>query len=225
MVDINQNLSSLRQQLQQLALQFEQAPAKLIAVSKTMPTAAIRAAHAYGQGAFGENYAHELAAKAQELAHLKLEWHFIGHIQSNKTKIIATYASWVHGLCSLAHALRLNQQRPEDLAPLKVLIEVKLSNDNDKQGLTSYDEILLLATKLVKLPRLELCGLMGMATADSELAHGQFKQLQTYLQQLNNHGFKLKHLSMGMSQDYPQALACGATMLRIGSKIFGPRST
>ena len=224
---ISHNLNQLRQQIQELAdLNNLTSPPQLIAVSKNFPPASIREAFAAGQRKFAENYVQEFSFKARELADLNLEWHFIGKIQSNKTKAIAEYASWVHSLSKLSHALRLQQQRPGNLAPLNVLIEVKINTDLNKQGLASFDEILNLATAINKLSNLKLCGLMGMASNsnDTQLVETQFRQLSLYLAELNQHGFKLDQLSMGMSNDFPQAISCGASLLRIGSKIFGERN-
>lgn len=200
---------------------------ELIAVSKTFPQQLIQEAYLYGQRKFGESYPQELATKAQELIDLSIEWHFIGNIQSNKTKLIAQHASWVHTITQFQHAKRLNDQRPADMPPLQILIEVNLSQESTKSGVNNLDEIIQLATEISSLPKLKLRGLMGMASnsSDQQLVKTQFQQLTTYLKQLQAHDFdQLDQLSMGMSQDYPLAIAAGATLVRIGSNIFGART-
>lgn len=198
----------------------------LVAVSKTHPESAILAAIDAGQFDFGENYVQELSRKAENLANHPICWHFIGNIQSNKTSQIAKYASWVHTLTKEQHAKRLNDQRPTNLSPLNVLIEVNISEEESKGGLSNYKDINTLATIINSLPNLRLKGLMGMAsnTMDEIVIKNQFNLLSSYLEQLNNDGFNLTELSMGMSNDYKLAIECGSTMVRIGSKIFGERS-
>lgn len=224
MTNITQQITKIRQELTQHT--NNGCTASLIAVSKTYPTEAVQ--EAYNQTkqlAFGENYPQELASKVEQLKNLPLEWHFIGNIQSNKTKLIAENAAWVHTLTNLNHAMRLSNQRPAQLMPLQVLIEVNISAEVSKHGLNNLAEIISLAKEINLLPNLKLRGLMGMASAtqDSELIKAQFKQLKSYQQQLNERGFNLDQLSMGMSGDYLHAIECGATMIRIGSLIFGER--
>jgi pyridoxal phosphate enzyme (YggS family) len=225
MTNITQRITKIRQELIQQA--NNNCAASLIAVSKTIAIEAIQEAyHGAQQIAFCENYPQELANKVEQLKNLPLEWHFIGNIQSNKTKLIAENAAWVHTLTNLNHATRLNNQRPDHLPPLQILIEVNISNESSKHGLSNLAEITLLAKEINLLPNLKLRGLMGMASAtdDVELIKSQFNQLKDYQQQLNKHGFNLDQLSMGMSGDYIHALECGATMIRIGSLIFGERN-
>lgn len=225
MANIYHNLISLTAEIAEIA-ELRSPQVKLIAVSKNFAISTIREAYAAGQCCFGESYAQELAFKAQQLSALKLEWHFIGKLQSNKTRLIAQYASWVHALTTQQHALRLNNQRPPNLAPLQVLISVNISNEVSKNGLQDFNAIKNLAAEINHLPRLQLRGLMGIASANATAAslRQQFMLLSNYSQQLQSHGYKLDQLSIGMSDDYPIALECGATMLRIGSKIFGARS-
>lgn len=225
MTNINQQITKIREELTQYA--NDSCAVKLIAVSKTYPIETIQEAYNQAQQrVFGENYPQELANKANQLKNLSLEWHFIGNIQSNKTKLIAENAAWVHTLTSINHAKRLNDQRPTNLDTLQVLIEVNISNERSKHGLNSLEEIILLAHEINWLPNLKLRGLMGMASATDnvELVKSQFNQLKSYQQQLNEQGFNLDQLSMGMSGDYRHALECGATMIRIGSLIFGERN-
>ena len=225
MTNITQRITKIRQELARPT--NNGSAVNLIAVSKTIAIEAIQEAyHNAQQIAFGENYPQELASKAKQLQNLPLEWHFIGNIQSNKTKLIAENAAWVHTLANINHAKRLNNQRPAHLAPLQVLIEINISNESSKHGLSSFAEITTLAKEINSLPNLKLRGLMGMASATDniELVKAQFNQLKDYQQQLNEQGFNLDQLSMGMSGDYIHALECGATMIRIGSLIFGERN-
>lgn len=198
----------------------------LVAVSKTCSEEAILTAIKAGQQHFGENYAQELADKANKLHDQKIIWHFIGKIQSNKTRLIAKHASWIHTITKVQQARRLNDQRMANLPPLQVLIEVNISNENNKGGLHSFAEILQLANEIIKLPHLQLRGLMGIAsnTQDKHIITRQFKLLGSYHHQLRHSGIMVDQLSMGMSNDYTLALENGATMLRIGRKIFGERN-
>jgi hypothetical protein len=225
MTNITQRITKIRQEL--IHHTNSSCAVNLIAVSKTIAIEAIQEAyHAAQQIAFGENYPQELASKVEQLQNLPLEWHFIGNIQSNKTKLIAENAAWAHTLANTNHAKRLNNQRPAHLAPLQVLIEVNISDEVSKHGLSNFAEIAILAKEINSLPNLKLRGLMGMASATDniELIKAQFNQLKNYQQQLNEQGFNLDQLSMGMSGDYTHALECGATMIRIGSLIFGERN-
>lgn len=221
---IQSNLNALKNEIAKICK--DRKPPQLIAVSKTQPFDMITAAYQCGLRAFAENYAKELETKTLALDLDDIEWHFIGKIQSNKTKIIAKYASWVHSLTNISHAKLLDQHRRNFSSPLQVLIEVNISNEVGKGGLTTFAQILDLANSLQELPNLKLVGLMGMAshTKDSGLINSQFQTLNNYLQSLNALGFNLDQLSMGMSEDYLLAVANGATHLRIGTKIFGKRN-
>lgn len=224
MPNITQNLQQVNNSIKALA---HEQKVELIAVSKTFPSTLVRQAYADGQRKFAESYPQELAQKTRELADLEIEWHFIGNIQSNKTKLIAQQASWVHTITKLQHAKRLNDQRPAELAPLQILIEVNISQESNKQGVTNWQELIQLAQAIMQLPRLKLRGLMGMAMAtnDQQLIQAQFQQLGRYLEQLNTQGLgNFDQLSMGMSADYPLAIKAGATLVRIGSNIFGART-
>lgn len=198
---------------------------RLIAVSKTKPIEDIRAAYAAGQHWFGENYVQELVAKAQALADLpQLEWHFIGPIQSNKTRDIAAYASVVHSVDRFKIAKRLSEQRPAGLTPLRVLVQVNISGEESKSGV-SPTEALELADAISQLPRLQLVGLMAVPApafaGDNSKAFAEMQQLSAQLQQKHANA---QELSMGMSDDWQQAVAFGATMIRLGSAIFGARN-
>ncbi|MEO3678656.1 YggS family pyridoxal phosphate-dependent enzyme [Rheinheimera sp. FR7-31] len=196
-------------------------PVALIAVSKTKPAAQVLAAYQAGQRQFGENYPQELADKATELEVYKdIQWHFIGPLQSNKTKLVAEHASWVHSLDRLKIAQRLSDQRPASLGKLKVLLQVNISAEPTKAGITP-DDMLALAEQVASLPMLQLKGLMAIpAPGDSEQAFAAMQQLSVKLQQ---HYPDATELSMGMSDDWPLALTYGATMIRLGTAIFGAR--
>ena len=194
----------------------------LIAVSKTKPAAAISEAYLSGQRQFGENYPQELLSKAADLTELpELEWHFIGPLQSNKTRLVAEHASWVHSIDRLKIAERLSAQRPETLGPLQVLLQLNISNEDSKAGISAA-ELPELAAAVAKLPLLQLRGLMAIpAPGDSERAFAQMQQLSKSLQQQHPGATEL---SMGMSDDWPLALQYGATMIRLGTAIFGART-
>ena len=197
----------------------------LLAVSKTFPAAAVREAYAAGQRAFGENYVQEALEKIEALRDLPLEWHFIGPIQSNKTRDIAENFAWVHGVDRLKIAERLSAQRPAHLPPLNICLQVNVSGEESKSGIAP-NEVEALAWQVAKLPNLKLRGLMAIpAPADDPAAQRKpFAQMNALLQQLNAHGLQLDTLSMGMSHDFPAAIAEGATIVRIGTAIFGTRT-
>lgn len=198
----------------------------LLAVSKTFPSRDIRELYEYGQRAFGENYAQELATKHQELSDCAhLEWHFIGPIQSNKTRLIAESAAWVHTIERLKIAERLSEQRPHHLAPLNICLQVNVSGETSKSGVAP-EQLLELAQHVANLPRLQIRGLMCIPEAtqnQSELAE-QFAILVQLKNQLSAQGFTLDTLSMGMSSDLELAIASGSTLVRVGSAIFGART-
>jgi PLP dependent protein len=196
----------------------------LVAVSKTQPATVIREAFLAGQVQFGENYLQECLQKQAELTDLAIEWHFIGPIQSNKTQEIAQHFSWVHSVDRIKIAQRLNNARPAHLPPLQVCIQTNISNENTKSGV-SIDEIEALAAAFSSLPRLTLRGLMAIPAPSTEIEtqRAQFRSVKKAYDSLINQGFKLDTLSIGMSDDYLIAIEEGATIVRIGSKIFGSR--
>lgn len=226
MTSISERLQAIRDAVQQAERQAGRATgaARLLAVSKTKPASVIREAFAAGQRLFGENYVQEALAKMGELGDLPLEWHFIGPIQSNKTRPIAENFDWVHGIDRLKIAQRLNDARPDSLEPLKVCIEVNVSGEASKEGVAP-DEVLELAQAIRQLPRLRLRGLMTIPapTHDIALQHQPFRMLRELQVALTRQGITLDTLSMGMSEDFPAAIAEGATIVRIGSAIFGAR--
>ncbi len=197
----------------------------LVAVSKTQTAKVIREAFSAGQTVFGENYLQEALSKQQELTDLTLDWHFIGPIQSNKTSAIAENFSFVHGVDRLKISQRLSAGRPPHLPALNICLQINVSGETSKSGVQIQDA-LALATQIKQLPHLKLRGLMAIPapTTDKILQHAQFKVLKDCYIDLNNHGLMLDTLSMGMSDDYQIAIAEGATVVRIGSAIFGARN-
>lgn len=199
---------------------------KLLAVSKAQPSSAIREAYLAGQTLFGENYLQEALEKQNALTDLAIEWHFIGPIQSNKTQAIAQHFSWVHGVDRLKIAQRLNDARPEHLPPLQVCIQVNISDETSKSGAipSTLED---LARAIAALPRLKLRGLMAIPAPTNDINQQltQFKQVRQCYDALLAKGFTLDTLSIGMSNDYPLAIAQGATIVRIGSALFGARAT
>lgn len=204
-----------------LAVQRDVTSVHLLAVSKTKPAAALREAYAAGLRDFGENYLQEARAKQVELADLPLSWHFIGPIQSNKTRDIAEHFAWVHSVDRLKIAQRLSEQRPADLPPLNICIQVNVSGEASKSGCTPHD-LPALAAAISALPGLKLRGLMAIPepTDDRSEQDAAFATVRTLLQSLN---MGLDTLSMGMSHDMASAIAQGATWVRIGTALFGAR--
>ena len=204
-----------------LAVQRDVTSIHLLAVSKTKPAGALREAHAAGIRDFGENYLQEARAKQLELADLPLCWHFIGPIQSNKTRDIAEHFAWVHSVDRLKIAQRLSEQRPANLPPLNICIQVNVSGEVSKSGCTPAD-LPALATAISALPRLKLRGLMAIPEptedrAEQDAAFATVRDLQASL------NLPLDTLSMGMSHDLESAIAQGATWVRIGTALFGAR--
>lgn len=197
---------------------------ELLAVSKTHGDPLIRQAWNAGQRAFGENYLQEALEKMARLADLPIEWHFIGRLQGNKTRPIAERFAWVHGLCDPRHAQRLSEQRPPDLPPLQVCLQVNLSGEAGKAGLPPAQVEELLAG-CRDLPGLQLRGLMTLPAPAAERAaqRAPFQRLRELRDRLASPELPLDTLSMGMSDDLEAAVAEGATLVRIGTAIFGPR--
>ena len=196
----------------------------LLAVSKSKPANVVREAFLAGQKYFGENYLQEALTKQQQLKDLVINWHFIGPIQSNKTQAIAENFSWVHGVDRVKIAERLNAGRPPHLPPLNICIQINVSGESSKSGI-GPQEAETLANAIVTLPHLKLRGLMAIPapTKDTALQHEPFKLVRDCYNNLNNKGFQLDTLSMGMSGDYLVAIEEGATIIRVGSAIFGTR--
>ncbi len=228
MVTIAANLQAVRARIARAAALAQRNPddIRLLAVSKTFPAGDIVAAHAAGQSAFGENFLQEGVGKVCELAHLNLEWHFIGPIQSNKTRAIAEHFAWVHSLDREKIAQRLNDARPAHLPPLNVLIQVNVSGEPSKSGVAPGEERIL-ADSILRLPRLRLCGLMTIPepTPEVSLQRQRFALLRRLQQRLQSDDPGIHVLSMGMSDDLEAAIAEGATLVRVGTAIFGARAT
>lgn len=199
---------------------------RLLAVSKQQPAAAIRAAFEAGQLEFGENYLQEALPKIRELAALPIVWHFIGQLQGNKTRAVAENFAWVHTLDRERIARRLSAQRPHHAPPLEVLVQVRLDEEPDKGGVEPQ-ELPRLAEIVAGLPRLRLRGLMSIPAppGDAQLSAQRipFARLRALLADLNARGHGLDTLSMGMSADLEAAVAEGATIVRVGTALFGPR--
>jgi hypothetical protein len=197
---------------------------QLVAVSKTFPPEAVREAAGAGQRDFGENYVQEGIEKIQALEDLNLVWHYIGPIQSNKTRAIAAHFDWVHSIDREKIAARLSEARAADRAELQVCIQVNVSGEASKSGVAP-EEVASLVKKVAGLPRLRLRGLMAVPepTPDQELQRRRFAQLRGLRDALNRDGFALDALSMGMSADLEAAIAEGATMVRVGTAVFGER--
>ncbi|MEB8431610.1 YggS family pyridoxal phosphate-dependent enzyme [Cocleimonas sp. KMM 6892] len=227
MTQISDNLQTIGAKLKKYSLQYNRAEnsVKLLAVSKKHDSTKIREAYECGQRAFGENYVQELWDKYQELSDLDIEWHFIGPLQSNKTKKIAEIADWVHTIDRLKIAQRLNDQRPENLDPLSVCIQLNISGEESKSGL-SIDEVTNVAKEIIKLPHLTLRGLMVIPAPEDDFDKqlDVFAKVSAIKEALSLElGIELDTLSMGMSNDIEAAIAGGSTMVRIGTAIFGQR--
>ncbi len=197
---------------------------KLLAVSKAQTAEKLREAYNAGQTAFGENYVQEAISKQALLEDCNIEWHFIGPIQSNKTQLIAEHFSWVHSVDRLKIARRLSSARSDQLPPLNICIQINSSNEDSKSGV-QMPALIDLAKEVTQLPHLKLRGLMAIPapTQDIALQHQQFKVVKEAFNQLLAAGFDLDTLSIGMSSDYIAAIEEGATIVRIGSAIFGER--
>lgn len=226
MTSISANLQAVGARIRDAARAAGRGPGAvtLLAVSKTWPAAAVREAAAAGQRAFGENYVQEGVAKAEELAALGLEWHFIGPLQSNKTRAVAQHFQWVHSIDRLKIAERLSAQRDVHLPPLQVCLQVNVSGEDSKSGVAPA-QLPALAHAVAALPRLRLRGLMCIPepTDDLALQHRRFAELRRLRDQLVAGGLALDTLSMGMSHDLDAAVAEGATIVRVGTAIFGTR--
>jgi PLP dependent protein len=226
-------LERVRGRIQLAAQQTGRDPAsiKLLAVSKLQPSDKIRELYAAGQRAFGENYVQEAADKADEFAasgrdYGDIEWHLIGPLQSNKTRVVAEKMQWVHSVDRLKIAERLSAQRPAHLLPLNVCIQVNISGEASKSG-CDPDETMALVDAVNQLPNLQLRGVMGMPEPGiGEVAtRQQFKLLADLFAVAQTRSPKVDTLSMGMSDDLEVAVACGSTLLRVGTALFGARPT
>ena len=198
---------------------------QLLAVSKAQTATAIREAYAAGQRQFGENYLQEALDKQAQLSDLAILWHFIGPIQSNKTQSIAQHFDWVHSVDRLKIAQRLNDARANNRPPLQVCVQINISNEASKSGVLVADLQATVAA-IAKLPHLQLRGLMAIPAPSQDLSvqRQQFKQVRQCYDNLLALGYPLDTLSIGMSDDYAVAIEQGATIVRIGSALFGARA-
>jgi len=227
---IKQNLAQIQQSIQHAVQQAKrpESAVKLLAVSKTKPVEDIYQAYQAGQTAFGENYVQEGVEKIQYFAqtNIPLEWHFIGPLQSNKTKLVAEHFDWMQTLDRKKIADRLNEQRPHYKKPLNVLIQINISDEDSKSGIQP-NEMLDLAKQIQNLPHLCLRGLMAIPAPTDDLATQEqaFTQMHTLFEQLKQAlpNAQIDTLSMGMTDDMASAIQCGSTMVRIGTAIFGAR--
>jgi len=228
MSNIANNLTQIQHNISQYCEKYQRKPedVQLLAVSKTKSAEEIRSAFNAGQSSFGENYLQEALQKINTLADLKIEWHFIGAIQSNKTRDLAENFAWVHSVDRLKIAHRLSQQRPVTLPPLNICLQINISNEVSKSGFKA-SEAAAAADEIISLPNINLRGLMAIpAQADSLLEQRNlFAQMRTLLETLQIKHPQLDTLSMGMSADMQAAIAEGSTMVRIGTAIFGARNT
>lgn len=230
MSPISQNLQAVRERIAAAARAASRNPdaVLLLAVSKTFGADAVIAAADAGQRSFGENYLQEaidkIAMIRQTRPDLSLEWHFIGPIQSNKTRPIAEHFDWVHSVDREKIAQRLSEQRPAHLGPLNICLQVNISSEPTKSGVTP-DEAVAMAQRIATLPRLTLRGLMAIPepAEEPEQQRVPFRQLRQLLMTCREHGLALDTLSMGMSADMDAAVAEGATIVRVGTAIFGQR--
>ena len=226
MTKISDNLQIIGAKVKNFSELYERplSEVKLLAVSKRHPDSAIQEAYQAGQRAFGENYVQELLDKAKALETLDIEWHFIGPLQSNKTRKIAEVASWVHTVDRLKIAQRLSDQRPENLPPLSICVQLNISGEASKSGIQA-DQLEDLLSAISKLPRLKLRGLMVIPAPQSNLEKQRavFAKVRMLKDKLNANGYSLDTLSMGMTGDMEAAIAEGATIVRIGTAIFGTR--
>ncbi|HEX2604655.1 MAG TPA: YggS family pyridoxal phosphate-dependent enzyme [Oxalicibacterium sp.] len=227
---IRENLQAVRRRMAEAADNAQRShDIKLLAVSKTFDAQAVIEAATAGQQAFGENYLQEALDKMARVRalqpELKLEWHFIGPIQSNKTRSIAEHFDWVHSVDREKIAQRLSEQRPPELPPLNICLQVNISGEASKSGVMP-SEVVPLANAIAQLPRIRLRGLMAIPEPEQDVARQRepFRQLRVLYEYLRAEGLPLDTLSIGMSADMDAAIAEGATIVRIGSAIFGNRN-
>ena len=230
-MDIQHNLNLIHQKIETACKEAKrnQNTVKLLAVSKTKPISDILSAYQAGQIAFGENYVQEGIEKIQyfESQGINLEWHFIGPLQSNKTRLVAEHFDWMQTLDRAKIADRLNEQRPTNKAPLNFLIQVNISDEESKSGIQP-EEMLTLAKHIENLPHLCLRGLMAIPAPTDNIAEQEnaFRKMFALFEQLKQAlpNQQIDTLSMGMTNDMPSAIKCGSTMVRIGTAIFGSRN-
>lgn len=225
---IKAQLDALRKRIRDAEGAAGRAPGcvRLIAVSKTRPAEDLRSAYAAGQRDFGENYLQEAVAKMAALTDLAITWHFIGPIQSNKSRMVAESFDWVHSVDRLKIARRLSEQRPRDRKPLNICLQVNVSREASKSGI-DIEQLPAIAAEVAMLPNLRLRGLMAIPkpSDDPEGQRTPFRILRAALERLQQKGLGLDTLSMGMTDDLEAAILEGATLVRVGTAIFGARPT
>ncbi len=226
MTGVTENLRKIRDLLADAAVSCGRDPdsVRLLAVSKTQPAARVLEAADAGQHDFGENQVQEGLEKIESTRTAALTWHFIGHLQSNKTRAVAEHFDWVHSIDRLKTARRLNDQRPAELTPLHVCLQVNVDRESSKSGVAP-SALPELAASVAELPRLKLRGLMCLPAIreEFEAQREPFRRLRKLAESLAADGIELDTLSMGMSDDYRAAVFEGATIVRIGTAVFGPR--
>lgn len=226
MTQITDHLAEIERRVSRCLINSKREPetVTIVAVSKRHPASAIRSAHAAGLTHFGENYLQEALAKIEELRDLAIEWHFIGALQSNKTRAVAENFAWVDTIDRARTAERLNAQRPAEAAALNVLIQLNLDAEARKGGV-SRDECFRLADEIAKLPRLRLRGVMSIPAAaqSRDERRARLLEVAAIAAELRLKGHAIDTISMGMSDDYELAIDCGSTMVRIGTALFGSR--
>lgn len=227
MTEISDRLLTVNDQIAAAETKYDREPGtvKLLAVSKRKPAEAVRAAYDAGQSAFGENHLQEALTKIKTLEDIKIEWHFIGPIQSNKSRPIAEHFDWAHSVDRYKVAKRLNEQRPTQNTPLNVCIQVNVSDESTKSGV-ALDEVPALAEAIANMPQLRLRGLMAIPSPEDSFnaQRAPFKRLKEALDSLSDAGYDVDTLSMGMTNDMEAAIAEGSTIVRIGTAIFGARA-
>jgi len=221
---IQVRLKQIRTQISETESAYKRKPGSvlLLAVSKSKPPEAIIAAYQAGQRHFGENYCQEALSKQQKLGAFAMTWHFIGPIQSNKTRVIATHFDWVHSVDSLKAARRLSEQRPRELAPLNICLQVNISGEESKSGI-ALDELPDMCDRVVELPMLKLRGVMAIPAPETDFERQRvpYRALYQAVAKLDKPG--LDTFSFGMTGDLQAAIAEGSTVVRIGTAIFGER--
>lgn len=212
------------QQIQHACEHAQRVPeaVQLLAVSKTHPSESLRAMYAAGQRAFGENYLQEALDKIEALHDLDIEWHFIGHVQRNKTKHLAEKFDWIHGVDRLIIAERLSNQRADDQSALNICLQVNIDGQDSKDG-CAPDEVAELVAQISQLPKIKLRGLMVIPAPDNTAAFTDAKKLFDDVKEQHAHVQDWDTLSMGMSGDLDAAIAAGSTMVRVGTALFGKR--
>ena len=228
MATIEQNLQKVHARIAAACALAERSvqSVRLLSVSKTFPASDVRAAHAAGERAFGENYVQEGVDKIAALADLRgaIEWHLIGPLQSNKTRVVAEHFDWVHSVDRLKIAERLSEQRPEGLPPLQLCLQVNISGESTKSGFT-LEELPAVAKAVAELPRVRLRGLMAIPepAADEVSRRAPHARMRRIFESLRSDGLALDTLSIGMSADLEAAILEGSTLVRVGTAVFGAR--